>query len=70
MGIFQIEGKQCNKYRWSFKTWKLVGNDWIPAKEKKVKLEGDGWIDVFIDNEYMPSLQNRFNIFCSEGLCS
>uniref|UniRef100_A0A914S4K8 Uncharacterized protein n=1 Tax=Parascaris equorum TaxID=6256 RepID=A0A914S4K8_PAREQ len=40
----RTERKECNKYQWSFKTWKLVGNDWIPAKEKKMKLDGDGWI--------------------------
>ncbi|KHN73487.1 hypothetical protein Tcan_11755 [Toxocara canis] len=68
--IFVIEGKTCNNEHWLFKTWKRVeGDNWVPAAERKVKLEGTGWIAVHVNEFYMPTFHDRLNIFCSEGLC-
>lgn len=64
-----MQGKECNQKHWVFKTWKEMNNEWIPAKEIKAKVEGNGWLDVEIASDYLPRMHDRFGILCSEGSC-
>uniref|UniRef100_A0A915PLZ3 Uncharacterized protein n=1 Tax=Setaria digitata TaxID=48799 RepID=A0A915PLZ3_9BILA len=64
-----IKGKYCDDEHWIFKTWKKKDNKWIPAKENKAKLEGNGSFDLIVSDDFVPRIGNRFAVICSEGQC-
>uniref|UniRef100_A0A914C597 Uncharacterized protein n=1 Tax=Acrobeloides nanus TaxID=290746 RepID=A0A914C597_9BILA len=70
----QVEGLECWKEHWLIRTWKLdADGNWVHAlpddKELKVKLEGNGWLRIMIDDDLKPWINERNGIFCSEGMC-
>ncbi|MFH4973761.1 hypothetical protein AB6A40_000470 [Gnathostoma spinigerum] len=64
-----IEGNNCNEKHWVFKTWSLKEDKWIPAHEIKLKLEGNGYYGVNIDDNHQMKRKEMFAVLCSEGPC-
>lgn len=57
--------------KWVVRTWKLdSNNNWISAKQNEAKIDGNGWFRIIVGDDYLPRINDRFGIFCSEGdLC-
>ncbi|KHN83113.1 hypothetical protein Tcan_00391, partial [Toxocara canis] len=64
-----VEGMKCHEKRWILKTWKKLGSQWVAAKERRMKLDGNGRLNITVFDNYVPILYSRMGIVCSFGPC-
>uniref|UniRef100_A0AC35TTP7 Tudor-knot domain-containing protein n=1 Tax=Rhabditophanes sp. KR3021 TaxID=114890 RepID=A0AC35TTP7_9BILA len=67
----KVKGPVCNLKKWTFQTFKHdeETDAWIKAEKLEAKIEGDGWMTVLVGKDYKPWINDRNQIFCSEGQC-
>uniref|UniRef100_A0A0N5AQ82 Uncharacterized protein n=1 Tax=Syphacia muris TaxID=451379 RepID=A0A0N5AQ82_9BILA len=59
--LIQIKGKNCGSKIWIFKMWVKKGKQWKKLPDSKMRLDGNGWTDVNIED-------SRFHFFGSFGI--
>uniref|UniRef100_A0A0M3IHD2 Secreted protein n=1 Tax=Ascaris lumbricoides TaxID=6252 RepID=A0A0M3IHD2_ASCLU len=64
-----VEGKNCYDKRWIMKTWKKAGKKWVAARERRMRLDGNGKLNVTVGDSLIPVLDSRMGILCSHGPC-
>ncbi|VDM45193.1 unnamed protein product [Toxocara canis] len=67
----KLEGNNCYSKPIVIKTWSYnaVVRGWVPAKEMKAFVDGNGYVELFVEDNLVPSFRGRNRFFCSFGSC-